>query len=171
MSPIFRNIRLAMAAAMLWAVTLPANAQYREAVFGVQAGYTSTNVSATAGIFYQYRLSKALRIAPELGCVFRNQNEDAFIANFNLHFPISLRNPDTQIYPLVGLAFSSWTLHNVNMVDSDDVSTRTTKMGANIGAGFQFKTSPSLKLKLEAKYVAISVHSAFSISAGIGYCF
>lgn len=156
------------------AFPLAANAQRGEKVFGVQTGYTSTNNSAIAGMFFQYSFSDHFRVSPEMGCVLRHENLDAFTADLNFHFPLSLRhNGDfsTQIYPLVGADLSSWTHHYAIPVEDSDVSTRSTKFGVNLGGGFQFLPSSTLKLKIEAKYTLMQTYSTFVASIGIGYVF
>ncbi len=151
---------------------MPAFGQKGEAVFGAQAGFTSTNESGTAGLFFQYNFADYLRIAPEVGCVFRHRQEDAFTMDVNFHFPITIESRNAiQVYPLAGVDFSSWTRHDRLYNETDDVSTRTSKFGLNLGGGFQIKTSPTLKLKIEAKYVLMEVYGTFAISAGIGYVF
>lgn len=163
--------RLLVTVLAMLIASVAAYAQKGEATFGAQVGYTSTNNSGTAGLFFQYGLTDFLRIAPEVGCVFRHQDEDAFTVDANFHFPIRLGSNSTQFYPLVGVNYSSWTLHDMEPGNTDDVSTRSSKFGLNMGGGFQIKTSPTLKLKLEAKYLLMSHYSTFAISAGIGYCF
>lgn len=164
-------IVLALCAAMPMAV----NAQRGEKVFGVQTGYTSTNNSAIAGMFFQYSFSDHFRVSPEMGCVLRHEDLDAFTADLNFHFPLSLNHSgdfSTQVYPIVGADLSSWTRHHViDLDDDDDVSTRKTKLGLNLGGGFQFLPSSSLKLKIEAKYTLMQTYSTFVASVGIGYVF
>lgn len=159
--------------AAVFALSLPqhAAAQKGEPCFGVQTGYISTNNSAIGGLFFQYGLSNHFRLSPEVGFVFRHHNVDAFTVDINTHYPLMLtKTAATQLYPLLGLNISSWNRHHPNP-EADDVSTRKLKWGVNIGAGFQFKASSSLRLKFEAKYLLISRYSSLVVSAGIGYCF
>lgn len=144
-------------------------AQRGESTFGVQAGYTSTNSSAVAGLFYQFNLSDRLRIAPQAGCVFRNEGLDAFQADVNLHFPLKITPARTQLYPIVGLDFSSWTCHYEK--DDDDATDRQSRLGGNVGLGFQLKATSSLKLKVEGIYTVMKQHSTFAATVGIGYVF
>ncbi|MCM1223378.1 MAG: outer membrane beta-barrel protein [Lachnospiraceae bacterium] len=144
-------------------------AQRGEATFGIQTGYTSTNSSALAGLFFQYNLSGRLRIAPQAGCVFRNEGLDAFQADVNLHFPLKFTPDRAQLYPIVGLDFSSWTRHNE--VEERDATNRYSRLGGNAGIGFQFKPTSSLKLKAEGVYTVMKQYSTFAITFGIGYIF
>ncbi len=169
-----RNRLIALIALALWlAMPFAANAQRGEKVFGVQTGYTSTNNSAIAGMFFQYSFSDHFRVSPEMGFVIRHEDLDAFTADINLHFPLSLNHSGdftTQIYPIVGADLSSWTHHHI-INNDDDVSTRATKFGLNLGGGFQFLPSSTLKLKIEAKYTLMQTYSTFVASVGIGYVF
>lgn len=165
-------MRIGVAAAMMWAVmasSQSAMAQKGESTFGVFGGYTSTNESAVAGLFYQYNLTAGLRIAPQASCVFRHQNLDAFQADVNLHFPLRFTPDRAQLYPIAGLNFSSWTTHNV--ADDIDATNRRSRLGGNVGAGFQLKATPTLKIKIEGVYTLIKQYSSFSATVGIGYIF
>lgn len=164
-----RVLALIVAAfAMMW--PQHAAAQKGDACFGVQTGYISTNNSAHAGLFFQYGFSNHFRLSPEVGYVFRHQRLDAFTVDLNSHYPLMLnKTANAQLYPLVGINFSSWTRHQPS--NSDDVTSRKMKWGVNLGAGFQFRASSSLNLKIEAKYLLISRYSSLVVTAGIGYCF
>lgn len=160
-----------IAAFIIALLALPAksHAQRGESTFGVQAGYTSTNSSAVAGLFYQYNLSDRLRIAPQAGCVFRNEGLDAFQADVNLHFPFMFTPSRAQLYPIVGIDFSSWTCHYEK--DDDDATDRRSRLGGNVGLGFQLKATSSLKLKVEGVYTLMKRYSTFAATVGIGYVF
>ncbi len=153
------------------AAAFSASAQKGESVFGVQTGYTSTNNSAIAGLFYQYGLSNTLRISPELGFVVRHEDYDAFTADVNMHFPLRLGQENMELYPLAGLNFSSWSRHNGHLDEINDVSTRRNRFGLNFGAGWQLRASESIKVKIEAKYLLTSRFSTFTLGVGIGYVF
>lgn len=144
-------------------------AQKGESVFGVQTGYTTTNESVVAGLFFQYSFSDALRIAPQAGCVFRHQDLDAFQADVNMHFPLRFIGPKAQLYPIAGVNFSSWVRHNE--VEDTDATDRKSRLGGNVGLGFQLKASPTLKLKVEGVYTVIKQYSSFTATIGIGYVF
>lgn len=159
-----------IALVLVAAAALSASAQKGESVFGVQTGYTSTNNSAFAGLFYQYGLSDVVRISPELGFVVRHEGYDAFTADVNVHFPLPLNQSKMELYPLTGLNFSSWTWHQ-DLDGIKDVSTRSNRLGINFGAGWQLRASETIKVKIEAKYLLTSRFSTFVLGAGIGYVF
>lgn len=160
-----------LALALVMASALTASAQKGESVFGVQTGYTSTNNSAIGGLFYQYGLSNRLRISPELGFIVRHQGSDAFTADVNFHFPLRLDQSKLELYPLVGINYSSWNSHNRDLDGIDDVSTRRNRFGLNLGAGWQLRASETLKVRIEVKYVLTSHFSTFTLGAGVGYVF
>jgi len=164
--------RIAFAAAfmmVLLATSHSSMAQKGESTFGLQAGYTSTNKSAVAGLFFQYSFSDALRIAPQAGCVFRNEGLDAFQADVNMHFPLCFTPSRAQLYPIAGMNFSSWTCHNA--VENTEATDRKSRLGGNVGIGFQLKATPSLKLKIEGVYTVMKQYSTFAATIGIGYVF
>ena len=88
-NPLLRSIRGLVAVAFLL-IAFCSQAQKGESCFGIQTGYTSTNNSAIAGLFYQYGFSNHFRVAGEAGCVFRHEDEDAFTLDLNFHFPMRI---------------------------------------------------------------------------------
>lgn len=150
----------------------PAQAQARkgESTVGITAGYTTKNSAPTAGIFYQYSFSEHFTIAPALGCSFRNKGMDNFYADLNVHFPFAVAGKVT-LYPLAGMSYVSWDHHSVIDADIDDVSTRVSRLGLNIGAGLAIQATRSLKVKIEATGTLNKNYSTFSPEIGIGYTF
>lgn len=167
-----RKIFALIALSIVFMLPQRALAQKGQPCFGVETGYISTNNSAIAGLFFQYGFSNHFRVSPEVGCVLRHHNVDAFTVDLNTHYPLTIKGVSkAQLYPLLGINFSSWTRHNVVDIDGSDVTSRKLKWGVNMGAGFQFMASSSMKIKIEAKYLLISKYSSLVVSAGIGYCF
>lgn len=166
--PVIALIMLAVAA-------MPANGQVvkGEKSFGPKIGYISKNKSAMAGLFFQYAFSEHLRVAPEIGYVFRHNDMDAFTIDINAHVPFGFTGEKAAFYPLAGLNYSSWNCHfdREEFERSDDVSTRTSRFGMNLGAGFELRCNESLKLTLEAKYCLIKSFSSAQIAAGISFIF
>lgn len=166
-----RFLRVLTLVLILAAGTLAAPAQTHrgEKSFGVKAGYISCNRSAVGGLVFQYSFGRHVRIAPQLGVVFRHQDHDAFTVDVDVHFPISLGSARAAFYPLAGLAFNSWTGHKT--VDTDDVTTHTNNMGGNLGGGFEFRCTPSLKISVEGRYTFLKHFSNAQVVAGIAYVF
>lgn len=169
-------------AVMIIALSLPAQAQLTkgEKSLGPKIGYVSRNESATAGLVFQYAFSPHFSIAPEVGYIFRHNNYDAFTFDLNAHFPFNFTGEKVAFYPLGGINYSSWSHHfpnetpehnDIDIIESNDVSTRTTRFGINLGAGFDLRCSETLKLTIEAKYIFIKGYSTSAICAGISYVF
>ncbi len=137
--------------------------------FGIKAGYITENESATGGLVFQYCFAKHLRIAPQIGVVFRNQNEDALTVDADMQFPFDFANGRADVYPLAGIAFNSWTLRSA--ANDKDVNTHYNRLGMNLGAGFSFLCKPSLKVSVEGRYTFIKNFSNAQITAGIAYIF
>ncbi|MGN0209833.1 MAG: outer membrane beta-barrel protein [Muribaculaceae bacterium] len=149
------------------------NAELRagEKSFGPKVGYVSENESAVAGLVFQYNFSEHLRLVPEIGCVFRHNQRDAFLLDVNVHTPFAFTAGDNvNLYPLAGLSLNSWAWHYTDE-DSDDVTTHTTRFGLNVGAGFEYRCNATMKLTFEAKYTLIKKYSATYITAGLSYIF
>ncbi|MDE7458403.1 MAG: porin family protein [Muribaculaceae bacterium] len=174
------TVRLLAIAAIVAALSLPTEAQIikGEKSLGTKIGYVTKNESASAGLVFQYAFTQHLRIAPEIGYVFRNNNLDAFTFDINAHFPFDFTGENVAFYPLGGLNYSSWCRRYNNpetdweiMAKSDEVSTRTSRFGLNLGAGFDLRCSETLKVTFEAKYTLIKSYSTAAICAGISYVF
>ena len=176
MKAIQRITAIMLAAMAMLAVSAPAaSAQFtpREKSVGLKAGYISTNESMAAGLFFQYSILSHLRIAPEIGCVFKHQGMDAFTLDLNLQVPLDIKDDKASLYPLAGLNYSSWneSVPREVLDIMDDVSTRTSRLGLNLGAGFEFHCSHMLKVGIEAKYTFIKHFSGVTVGALIGYSF
>lgn len=140
---------------------------------GPRLGYSSENESVYAGLAFCYSVSPHLRLAPEVGCVFRNNDKDAFTFDFNVHAPFGLL-PGTsmvELYPFVGLTYNSWGSHWDDIDIGKDVSTHTNRFGANVGAGFGLRCTPTMLVNFEAKYTLIKSYSSAYLSVGINYIF
>lgn len=143
-----------------------------EKSFGPKLGYVSHNHSAVAGLVFQYNISTLLRLSPEIGVAFRHYDQDALLIDLNLEMPLTFTDGDkAALYPLVGVAFSSWAHHMHLPEDSKDVTSHANRLGANIGAGFDFKCNQTLKLNIEAKYTIVKSYSSFLATVGIAYLF
>ena len=107
-----------------------------EKSLGPKVGYVSKNKTAVAGLVFQYAFNNHFRIAPELGYIFRHNNLDAFEVDINGHVPFNFTGDKVAFYPLAGLHYSSWSHHlqREEIIDDDDVTTRTSRFGLNLGA-------------------------------------
>lgn len=165
---------IVLAALTAAAAALPASGAINkgEKSLGPKIGYVSHNSSVVAGLVFQYTFSEHLRISPEIGCAFRNDNQDAFLADVNFHVPFGLLDTDKVVlYPLAGLAFNSWALHGHDVAREADVTTHVNRFGVNLGAGFDLRCMSTLKLNLEAKYTLVKSYSSAYVTVGISYIF
>ena len=171
-----KNLRLAAILLAFISLAIPQNAsaQKGEKTFGVKTGFISRNTSALAGLYFQYSFSDHFRLAPDAEVAFRHKDRDAFIFDIDCHFPFSFaQGGKTALYPLAGITYASWNRHqSKEETDADnDVSTRKSSLGMNLGAGFELKASPTLKLALEARYSLVKANSSLQLALSIGYIF
>lgn len=170
-----RAAAVLLAIMLLTFTSLSASAQFArgEKSVGPKVGYVSTNESAAAGLVFQYTFSKHLRIAPEVGCVFKHQKKDAFTLDFNFHTPFTFTGDKAALYPLAGLNYSSWNTSIPQQLeeDIDDVSTRTSRFGFNLGAGFELRCTRTFKFGIEAKYTFIKRFHGANVAVLACYVF
>lgn len=162
---------LVAAAVMLTSVSAFAIERGDKSV-GIRAGYTTSNRSAVAGLYFQYAFSSRFRIAPDVDYSFRNRGQDAFSINLNGHFPITAPSNRLTVYPLAGLNYTTWNFHDDRTeTRSNDVSTRTDRLGLNVGAGADYMMTPTLKLGAEAKFRWTRDYNSGVFTVSIGYLF
>lgn len=139
-----------------------ASAQKGEKCLGIAGGFASYNTSGFTDVYFQYSFSKHVRIAPEIGYIFRNNNKSGFQASIDMHFPVAIAKA-VNIYPLAGITFNNWNYA------SDDNS--VSRGGFDVGMGFDIYFTPHLKMTIQGKYSLMKdVHGAFA-GVGLGYIF
>lgn len=161
---------LAAAIALIEASSAYADEYRGEKTLGVKIGYNTYNETPLAGIQFSFRFNKQLRLAPSVEYFFRHSGLDAFTANINMEFPITMSQGSCDLYPLVGINYSSWNYHNIP-ANTDDVSSRISRFGINAGAGFGINLSSSLRLSVSGVYTIIETFHGANIAAGIHYRF
>lgn len=147
---------------MTAACAIPTSAQTGEKTLGVAGGIATHNSGGYMDLYFQYTIDPHIRIAPEIGYVFRNEAKSAFIFSTDVHFPFKL-GKGVNIYPLVGFTLNSW--------DPEYHHDNYTRVGADFGAGFDFYLTRNLKLNLQGKYSLMDDCSGGFINFGIGYVF
>lgn len=152
---------------------IPLSAQRGEKSAGIRAGYNSCTESAVAGIYFQYRFSEHIRIAPDIDYVFKHNNVDAFAFDCNMHFPFALGTSGINLYPIGGISYSCWNIRHISpdLNNTDDVTTRSNKFGLNAGGGLEWYATPTLKVSAEGKYRWIDDFDSGVFSLSIGYIF
>lgn len=142
-----------------------------EKSFGPKVGYVTRNNSMSAGLAFQYSLSSVVRIAPEIGLIFRHENLSGLNIDVNVHLPINLNTKRCILYPIIGVNYTSWGLHSINVVNHKDVTEHSNSLGVNGGAGFEYRCNNSMKLALEAHYSLLRHYSTTHLQASIAYIF
>lgn len=138
-----------------------ASAQTGEKTLGIGAGVATHNSGGYADIYFQYTFAPHLRIAPEVGYIFRNDHESGFEFSTDMHFPFRVAK-GFNMYPLVG-----FTLNNWNHQHGDSY----TRVGADFGGGFDFYLTSNFKLTLQGKYSLMDDCSGGFFNVGFGYVF
>ena len=169
-----RNILAIVAILSLCSTYFMPEAKADEKTFGIRVGYNTRTEAPLSGLFFQYGFSTHFRVSPNLDYYFRHNDVDALSFNCNVHIPFKLSNSGvTAIYPLAGLNYSAWSHHyeGNELKNNNDVTMRQTRVGLNLGGGFEIYASPTLKVSIEAKATLIKAYSSGSFTASIGYIF
>ncbi len=162
MRHLFSRFLLSAAAVCgLLMATVPAQAQVGEKTLGIAGGYASYNNGGYADIYFQYTLANHVRIAPEIGYIFRNEGKSGFEFSADVQFPFRLAR-SFNVYPLVGFTLNNWEY------SGDGHATRA---GADFGAGFDIYLMSNFKLSLQGKYSLMNDTSGGFFNFGFGYVF
>lgn len=139
--------------------------------FGPSVGYVSRNSSAYASLNFEYAFSRHVRIAPQVGVIFRNRDLDGLNMAADVHFPIGFAAGRMAVYPLVGLNFTSWGRHGRSEADDKDVTSHSNRLGLNMGAGLELDCTSSLRLRIEGRYSLMEHYPTAFATVGIAYVF
>lgn len=162
MNKYLKRIALAfMTAVAIFGVSSTASAQTGEKTIGLSGGFATYNSSGYTEVYMHYTIVPHVRLAPDLGYVFRNEGKSAFVFDIDLHFPFKIAR-GLDIYPLAGFAFNNWTYQNAG---------HATRCGMNIGGGFDVNLTSQLKITLQGKYSMMNDTGGGFIGMGIGYRF
>lgn len=140
---------------------IEAQAGSKEKTLGLAGGYASYNNSGFTNIYFHYSFSRHVRIAPEIGYVFRHDDKTAIEYSVDVHFPFRLTR-GLNIYPLAGLTANTW---------SSAGKAKRTRGGFDFGAGFDLYMTSSLKFTIQGKYSLINDFNGVFAEIGIGYIF
>lgn len=146
---------------MLILSPVTSSAQTGETTIGLSGGYATYNDGGYTNLFFQYTPVSHIRLAPEIGYVFRNEGKSAFNLAFDVHFPFKLSR-GVAIYPLVGFVFNSWNYRH---------GSNANRAGADFGGGLDFYLTNYLKLNLQGKYSMMNDTGGAFFGMGIGYMF
>lgn len=143
-----------------------------EKSLGIEVGYNGYNRMPQVGGRFTYRFSRLIRLAPAVEYTFRDTGRDALLFDIDVNFMFPLAQNRCALYPLVGLNYSSWNYHPVVTVPgTNDVSSRVSRAGINLGAGIDVNISGSLRLSAGAHYTFIKEFHGVVAEVGIHYRF
>lgn len=142
-----------------------------EKTLGVRVGYAGYNKSALAGAEFSYRFNRWLRIAPNANYVFRRDGADALTVNLNMQFPFNFSLDRMAVFPEIGVNFSSWNYHGARNEGFDDATTRVSRLGLNLGLGYEVDLTPQLRLGVVGEYLVIKKYHGFNAVMNIAYRF
>ncbi len=143
------------------ALALPTSAysQVGEKTLGFAGGYASHNGGGYADLYFQYTFAPHLRLAPEIGYVFRNEGKSAFVCSVDLQFPFRIAR-GFNIYPLTGVTLNNW--------EYEHHDGHATRAGFDFGGGFDIYMTSQLKLNLQCKYSLMNDTGGCFLNMGIG---
>lgn len=143
---------------------------------GLYGGYSARTEAPAAGLYFQYRFTRALRIAPSVDYVFRSENQDSYNFDFNIHTPLRLNAAETaNFYPIAGVGYSA-IYHRCNdsdptVYDATDSSHRYDRLGLNLGGGLEYFVNSTLRIAIEGKWRWRKDYSTGLFTVAIGYRF
>lgn len=137
---------------------------------GVGDGITNFGIGAK----FQWNVINNLRLEPSFNYFFESDLVSMWDLNANVHYQFALGEV-VSLYPLAGLSVMGVSV-DVPTVDlgpfgSYGGSASDTSIGANIGAGADFKVAESWVVNVEAKYRIGGDWSRFIATAGVAYKF
>lgn len=151
------------AASIALALLTPAvaSAQKGEKTLGIAGGYASYNEAGYADIYFQYTLAPHVRLAPEIGYMFRGEGKSGFEVSADVQFPFRIGR-GINVYPLAGLTYNNWSYKHGG---------HAARGGLDFGGGFDIYMTSNLKLNVQGKYSVMNDTGGCFVSMGIGYVF
>lgn len=148
----------------MFAMSTAAFAQKGTSAVGIVGAYDDANSQFGIGVKYQYFFIDQLRGDFGGDFFFKKDLMSMIDLNANVHYVFPLAQV-VNVYPMAGLnvAFASWDIAGVD---------NQTRLGLNLGGGFDIKLGSSVKLILEAKYIISGEGwSRFGADAGVAFTF
>ncbi|MBR3453239.1 MAG: porin family protein [Muribaculaceae bacterium] len=141
---------------------------------GGQVVYGSKAETAGVGPHVKYCLTDAFRANLSGNYYFKHSGVNAFDVNLEANYLFGI-GEKVRLYPLAGVCLGIWHADGVNIsyggmnlgVDGQTES----KVGANVGGGFEYLLGDHLSLNAEVKYQIISHASQVVFGIGASYRF
>ncbi len=141
-----------------------AHAEARDIAVAGQFAYGSKNSMAGLGLQVQIEPITNWRIAPEFIYYLKNDGMSALNANLNIHYVIPTSN-SFALYPMAGFTFSHF------MFDSKWVDSSSSRCGANIGIGAQYRIKEQLHFFTEQRFQILKDWNQSVTLLGLKYTF
>lgn len=142
-----------------------------EKTLALRGGYIGYNESATAGLEFTYRFSRLFRLAPSLDYVFRHHDTDALIIDLDAQFLFPFSGDRMAFFPYAGPKYASWTLHPGGSRESNDVSSRRSRLGIDAGVGIEANITPVFRIGISGGYTFIKYFHGFDAALTLSYRF
>lgn len=159
---------------MMAATMLVANAESGEWAVGGQVVYGSKAETAGLGPHVKYCLTDAFRASLSGNYYFKHSGVSAFDVNLEANYLFNV-GEKIRLYPLAGVVLGIWHADAVNVsYDGVDIGVKgstDSKVGANVGGGFEYLLGDHMSLNAEVKYQIISHASQVVFGIGASYRF
>ena len=153
---------------------LMAYAESGEWAVGGQIVYGSKAETAGLGPHVKYCLTDAFRASLSGNYYFKHSGVSAFDVNLEANYLFNV-GEKVRLYPLAGVVLGIWHADGVNVsyggMDFGVDGQTDSKVGANVGGGFEYLLSDHLSLNAEVKYQIISHASQVVFGIGASYRF
>jgi outer membrane protein X len=154
----------------MFAMSTAAFAQKGVSAVGIQGAFDDLNSQFGIGAKYQYGFLDQLR--GEIGgdFFFKKNYTSLVDINGNVHFVFPIAS-SFNVYPLAGLNIGFASLDD-DVAKTLGVKSSETRLGVNVGGGFDIKVTDGIKIILEAKYIiSDNGWSRFGANAGVAFMF
>lgn len=164
-------------------VTIGASARYlsepslkSENSFGFHLGYATEVPNVGFGLRYQHFILDHIRVEGVWDYYIQNKKLSMWDLNANIHYVWNI-GERVRIYPLVGLGYARWGIHDVFLGNHDQYgqprleTDHDNRLGVNVGAGLQVALNNSWWVGAEAKLQEMRHYDQGVFDVNITYCF
>lgn len=160
---------------MMATAMLMANAESGEWAVGGQVVYGTKAETAGLGLHVKHCFTDALRANLSSNYYFKHHGVNAFDVNLEANYLFNL-GEKVRVYPLAGVVLGIWHADATDVLmygaPSVHVDGQTdSKVGGNVGGGFEYLLGDHWGLNAEVKYQIISHASQVVFGIGASYRF